>query len=65
MKEKCAAHTHVNEHGKLITCYHECKNVLKQPAFWIGATISFPLEHFIWTKIPFFSHISEFLGLIH
>ena len=44
-------HTHTDESGKLVKCYHECVNMLKSYSFWIGVTISFPLEHLIWGKI--------------
>jgi hypothetical protein len=47
-------HTHVDEHGILVKCYHECKNTLAQASFWIGVTVSFPIEHFIWEHVwPF------------
>lgn len=57
-------HTHEDEHGILVKCYHSTRNILKDYAFWIGVTVSFPIEHFIWTKLPGFSYIAEHLGLI-
>lgn len=56
-------HVHVDEQGLIVKCYHKCKNILTEPAFWLGVTITFPIEHFLWTKVPGFSHISEWLGL--
>ena len=57
-------HYHKNEEGLLVKCYHGAKSILSEWKFWLGITISFPIEHFIWTKLPVFSHISEYLGLI-
>lgn len=56
-------HTHKNEYGVLVKCYHKCKSILFEPAFWIGMTISFPFEHFLWTKVPVFKHITALMGL--
>lgn len=56
-------HYHKDEKGILHRCYHECKQVVTQWGFWIGVTVSFPIEHFIWEKLPGFSHISRMLGL--
>lgn len=44
-------HYHKDEQGKLVKCYHECKNLFQSYAFWIGITISYPLEHFAWGLI--------------
>lgn len=57
-------HFHLNENGVLVKCYHGTKTLLTDYAFWIGVTISFPLEHFLWTKVPGFSHLAVWLGLI-
>lgn len=65
MKPQAACeHTHETPDGFIVKCYHQCKNVLASGAFWVGVTVSFPIEHFLWTKVPGFSHIAEFLGLI-
>ena len=57
-------HEHKDENGFMVKCYHKCKSILSDGKFWIGVTISFPLEHFLWTKVPGFAHIAELLGLI-
>ena len=57
-------HEHTDENGFVVKCYHTCKSILRDGKFWIGVTVSFPLEHFLWTKVPGFAHIAEFLGLI-
>lgn len=59
-----APHHHIDEQGFLVKCYHTCKSFVKMPSFWIAQTLLFPLEHFLWTKAPVFSHIAEWLGLI-
>lgn len=63
MEKKNNPHFHVNEHGILVKCYHETRNQLASLSFWIGMTIGFPLEHFIWEKLPGFSAITKWLGL--
>ena len=52
-------HTHVDGQGVMHKCYHNCKNVLTDYAFWIGMTIGFPIEHFLW------GHIYDLLGWGH
>lgn len=60
-------HYHKNEEGVLIQCYHSCRKSLKDTlgntAFWIGITVSYPLEHLLWERVPVFSHIAHFLGM--
>ena len=56
-------HHHVTKDGTLVKCYHACKSVLVSPAFWIGSTLSFPIEHALWTKLPFLSAIAKWAGL--
>lgn len=57
-------HTHEDESGILVKCYHKTKSILIDYAFWIGVTVSFPIEHFIWTRLPVFSDLAHYLGLI-
>lgn len=59
-------HTHVNEDGLLVRCYHKCKkatSVLGTWQFWFGMTMGFPFEHFLWEKVPPFSWITHWIGL--
>lgn len=56
-------HYHKDEHGVLVKCYHKCKNLLTDAAFWIGITISYPLEHMLWERIPGFSHLAHWMGM--
>ena len=56
-------HFHEDERGVLVKCYHETKSQLVSYSFWIGMTIGFPIEHFIWEKAPGFSDITKWLGL--
>jgi hypothetical protein len=60
----CPPHFHADERGFLVKCYHHCKSFVKMPSFWAAQTLLFPLEHFLWTKVPGFSHLAEMLGLI-
>jgi hypothetical protein len=55
-------HTHETENGLLVKCYHKTK-LLLAPSFWIGMTLGFPLEHFIWEKVWPFKEITHWLGL--
>lgn len=56
-------HYHKNEDGVLVKCYHACRRVAFTPAFWIGVTVSFPLEHFLWEKVWPFYLITTWMGL--
>ena len=56
-------HTHVDKHGFLVECYHSTKNVLFNVSFWLGVTLSFPLEHWLYEKVWPFTILTKFLGL--
>lgn len=56
-------HTHKDENGLLVKCYHKTRSVIADYGFWIGVTVSFPIEHFIWEKIPGFSHLAHWMGM--
>jgi hypothetical protein len=51
------------ESGLLVKCFNHCTNLLTDYRFWIGVTISYPLEHFLWEKVWPFSLVMHFLGL--
>ena len=55
-------HVHQGPDGFLHRCYHKCRSVLSWQ-FFAGLTLSFPIEHALWTKVPPFVQIAEFLGL--
>lgn len=64
MKQKRAKpHTHVTDQGFVVTCYHNCKELLFKWQFWVGLTFGFPVEHFLWEKVWPFYLISKKLGL--
>lgn len=44
-------HTHPNENGIAVRCYHSCRTALFSWGFWLGVTVSFPFEHLIWEKL--------------
>ena len=56
-------HTHLTENGVVVRCYHETKALLKTYSFWIGMTIGFPIEHFIWEKVWPFKLLASLVGL--
>lgn len=51
------------ERGKVIKCFHKCKNVLTSVSFWVGLTLGFPLEHLLWEKVWPFHLITKLMGL--
>ncbi len=57
-------HTHKTEDGLFVRCYHSSKNTLLSFNFWLGVTLSFPLD-FIWTKVWPFAWITSYFGLLH
>jgi hypothetical protein len=57
------SHSHIDEKGILHKCYHECKQTFTQWGFWIGLTVSFPAEHFLWEKVWPFTELTKLLGL--
>lgn len=56
-------HVHVDEQGFIVKCYHKCKSMFSQPAFWIGITVSYPFEHFLYEKVWPFSIIGHWFGI--
>jgi hypothetical protein len=56
-------HFHKDERGVLVRCYHGTKTLLTDYGFWIGLTIGFPIEHFIWEKLWPFTLLTALLGL--
>ena len=56
-------HTHKDEQGLLIRCYHQTKNLLGSWQFYIGITLSFPFEHALYTYVWPFNLISKWMGL--
>ena len=61
-KMNTTPHTHLNEQGIAVKCYHECKSVLTDWKFMIGVTVSFPIEHALWELSPL-RHITHWLGM--
>lgn len=56
-------HSHIDEKGAIVKCYHTCKAELIRPGFWFAFTLGFPIEHAIWTFLPPFKYIAAWLGL--
>jgi hypothetical protein len=56
-------HTHETEDGILVKCYHSSKNTLLSMSFWLGVTLSFPIEHWLWHNVWPFKILAGYLGL--
>lgn len=56
-------HHHLDANGVLRKCWHECRSLLVTWQFWIGVTLSFPIEHFLWERVPPFSYIARLIGM--
>ncbi|GAO37640.1 hypothetical protein SCT_3076 [Sulfuricella sp. T08] len=56
-------HTHPDENGLMVKCYHKSKTVLLSVSFWLGLTLGFPVEHFLWEKIWPFKLLTRYIGL--
>lgn len=56
-------HLHQDRDGFFHRCYHQSVSALRQPAFWIGVTFSFPLEHALWLKVWPFKLVTSLMGL--
>ena len=56
------AHQHIDEQGLIVKCYHQCKTLFSWQ-FWMGTTLGFPLEHFLYEKVWPFKLITVWLGL--
>ncbi len=42
---------------------HGIRHTILRPAFWIGLTLGFPLEHLLWEKLWPFDILTRWLGL--
>lgn len=56
-------HKHEDERGVLVDCYHKTVTEVKRVGFWVGVTISFPLEHYLYDKVWPFTLVKGLLGL--
>lgn len=56
-------HYHRDTSGVLHRCYHKCKVTVASPAFWIGVTLSFPLEHGLYTYVWPFTIVGKLFGM--
>lgn len=61
-EESTHSHVHRDADGFLHRCYHKCRTIFTWQ-FFAGLTLSFPIEHALWTKVTPFVQIAEFLGL--
>ena len=56
-------HYHKDNDGILHRCYHSCRTVVSSWQFWLGMTLGFPFEHYLWEKVWGFRMVTEWLGL--
>ena len=56
-------HTHYTESGILIRCYHKSRAAVLSVGFWVGLTMGFPVEHFLYEKVWPFTLITKLLNL--
>jgi hypothetical protein len=61
--ETVKPHTHVTPDGLVVQCYHQCKSMLLSAPFWLGLTLGFPFEHFLYEKVWPFTLLTKLLGL--
>jgi hypothetical protein len=59
---EASPHYH-RSNGALHACYHQCRNALLSWGFWLGLTVGFPIEHYLWEKVWPFSELTSWLGL--
>lgn len=56
-------HYHEVKPGFVVRCYHKCRGILTNWQFWAGLTLGFPVEHFLYERVPPFVQIARLLGL--
>lgn len=56
-------HYHRTKDGLIVKCYHSGKDLLTDYKFWLGMTIGFPFEHFLYEKVWPFKLVTEWMGL--
>jgi len=58
------SHTHTDEQGVLVRCYHKTMGSWKA---WVLAGFiamtAYPVEHYIWENVAPFNTVAEFLGV--
>jgi hypothetical protein len=55
-------HTHRDETGSLVKCYHKTKVLFLSWEFWFASFVGFPIEHAIWELSPL-RHLTHWLGM--
>lgn len=56
-------HYHQTAVDGVVFCWHKCRSAILSPGFWIGTTLGFPVEHYIWDHIWPFYLITKWMGL--
>jgi hypothetical protein len=60
--ELAVPHYHKDNAGIFHTCYHKCREIISWKTVAL-VTLSFPIEHAIWTKVWPFYELASLLGL--
>lgn len=60
-KTNTNAHEHITETGDTVKCYHPVVDLFRSWKFWMGITLGYPFEHFLWTHVYPFNIIGELL----
>lgn len=47
----------------IVRCCHKMKSQVLSGGFWLGMTIGFPFEHFLYEKVWPFTWLAKLLGL--
>lgn len=58
-------HTHLNEQGRFVRCYHKSRAAVLSMGFWVGLTIGFPFEHALWEHVWPLTIVTEWLHHFH
>ena len=62
--QKTKKHWHIDDYsGFAYVCYHSCKALITNWQFWLGLTLGFPIEHFLWVKVWPLSLLTFWSGL--
>lgn len=56
-------HYHKDSDGFFHACYHRTRGVLANWQFWMGMTVGYPFEHYVWEHVRPFTDIMRWLGL--
>lgn len=61
-------HYHTDENGREVRCYHTTVNAFRKAFAWtlvqlLLMTVSFPVEHYVWTHVPAFASLAKAMNI--